>query len=84
MVENNEKLSGSTGICGDLSGLAGFCRHWWGSLTVGGDLQACAGICLASYSETLCNLVVGPDIFPYSTAISPRQYSLLDLTDYSS
>ena len=74
MVEKSGDLSGSAGICGDLSGPAGICGHLWAS----------AGIYLASHSEVLCNLVVGPGVFPRPTAIGPGQNSLQDWTDYDS
>ena len=74
MVEKSDDLSGPAGICGDLLGPAGIC----------GDLQGSAGICLASPSGTLCNLVVGPGVFPRPAVISPGQNSLQDWTDYDS
>jgi len=77
MVEKRGELSGPAGIRGDLSGPAGICGHL-------GHLWESAGICLASLSETLCNLVVGPGVFPRPTAISPGQNSLEDWTDYES
>ena len=67
-------LQASVGICRDLSVFVAIC----------GDLQGSAGIFLASHPETLCNLVVGPGIFPRPTAISPGQNSLQDWTDYDS
>ena len=73
-------LQAVVGICRDLPVFVGICGHLWGS----GDPQGSAGICLASHSETLCNLVVGPGVFPRPTAISPGQNSLQDWTDYDS
>ena len=67
-------LQASVGICRDLPVFVGICGDLWGS----------AGIRLASHSETLCNLVVGPGVFPRPTAISPGQNSLQDWTDYDS
>ena len=71
---NGLGLEASVGICRDLPVFVGICGELWGS----------AGICLASHSETLCNLVVGPGVFPRPIAISPRQNSLQDWTDYDS
>ena len=62
------------GICQDLPVFVGICGH----------LQGSAGIWLASHSETLCNLVVGPGVFPRPTATSPGQNSLQDWKDYDS
>ena len=76
-MEKSGDLSGPAGICGDLLGSAGICGHL-------GHLWESVGICLASHSETLCNLVVGPGVFPRPTAISPGQNSLQDWTDYNS
>ena len=67
-------LQASVGICRDLPVFVGICGDLWGS----------EGICLASHSETLCNLVVGPGVFPRPTAISPGQNYLQDWTDYES
>ena len=67
-------LQASVGIRRDLPVFVGIC----------GDLRGSAGICLATQSETLCNLVVGPGVFPRPTAIGPRQNSLQHWTDYDS
>ena len=40
----------------------GICRDLPVFVVICGDLQGSAGICLASHSETLCNLVVGPGV----------------------
>ena len=79
MAEESGDLSGLAGIMGgfvgrDLPVFVGICGHLWES----------AGICLASHSETLCNLVVGPGVFPRPPAISLGQNSLLDWTDCES
>ena len=74
MAEKSGDLSGPAGICGDLSGPAGICGHLWASVGVCGDLSG----------FTLCNLVVGPGVFPRPTAISPGKNSLQDWTDYDS
>ena len=73
-------LQASVGICRDLPVFVGICGHLWGSV----GIQGSAGICLASHSETLYNLVVGPGVFPRPAAISPGQNSLQDWTDYES
>ena len=74
-MEKGGDLSGPAGICGDLSGPAGICGHLSGS-------GVSTGICLASHSETLCNLVLGAGVCPTPPAISPGLNSLQDWTDY--